>query len=62
MERTDAYGLPVDALEAVTFAVLGWCASRGEPGNLPGTTGASHPVILGAATPPAGGRGRWLRS
>jgi anhydro-N-acetylmuramic acid kinase len=62
MERTEVYGLPVDALEAVTFAVLGWCASRGEPCNLPGTTGARHPVILGAATPPARGGGRWLRS
>ena len=52
VELSEAYGIPVDALEAVAFAVLGWCASRGEPGNLPGATGACHPAILGTATPP----------
>ncbi len=52
VEQTDAHGIPVDALEAVSFALLGWCASRGEPCNLPAATGAGHPVILGVATPP----------
>ena len=52
VELSAAYGVPIDALEAIAFAVLGWCASRGEPGNLPGATGARHPAILGTATPP----------
>ncbi len=47
-----AHGIPVDALEAVSFAVLGWCASRGEPCNLPAATGAGQRVVLGARTPP----------
>ena len=53
VERMDAHGIPADAFEAVAFAVLGWCASRGEPCNLPAATGARHPAVLGAATPPA---------
>ncbi len=52
VELTDTHGIPVDALEAVSFAVLGWCASRGEPCNLPAATGAGQRVVLGARTPP----------
>jgi anhydro-N-acetylmuramic acid kinase len=53
LDRTDAHGLPGDAVEAVCFAVLGWASSRGLPGNLPAATGASRAVVLGSATPPA---------
>jgi anhydro-N-acetylmuramic acid kinase len=52
LDTTDAHGVPSDALEAIAFAVLGHCASRGEPSNLPAATGASRPVCLGTVTPP----------
>ena len=54
VELTDLHGIPVDALEAISFAVLGWCASRGEACNLPAATGAGQRVVLGAKTPPGG--------
>jgi anhydro-N-acetylmuramic acid kinase len=52
VETTDSHGVPSDALEAIAFAVLGHCASRGEPTNLPAATGARRAVPLGALTPP----------
>jgi anhydro-N-acetylmuramic acid kinase len=52
LDTTDAHGVPSEALEAIAFAVLGHCASRGEPSNLPAATGASHPISLGVANPP----------
>jgi anhydro-N-acetylmuramic acid kinase len=53
LETTAAHGIDPDALEAVAFAVLGWCAARGRPSNLPAATGATRAVCLGSATPPA---------
>ena len=50
--RTDSLGIPADALEAMTFALLGWCAARGLPSNVPAVTGAEREVVLGSATPP----------
>ena len=52
LDSTDAHGVPSEALEAIAFAVLGHCASLGEPSNLPAATGAQRAVSLGAATPP----------
>ncbi|MBW2282839.1 MAG: anhydro-N-acetylmuramic acid kinase [Deltaproteobacteria bacterium] len=52
IETSDAYGLPASAVEAVAFALLGFCGARGLPSNLPAATGARRPVSLGAATPP----------
>ena len=52
VERTDAQGIPADALEAMAFAALGWCARRGIPSNVPSATGARQSVVLGSATPP----------
>lgn len=43
-------GLPVDAREAVAFAVLAYLSASGRPGNLPRVTGAAGPVILGTTT------------
>jgi anhydro-N-acetylmuramic acid kinase len=53
LETTDSQGIPGDALEAMAFAALGWCARRGIASNLPSATGASRRVVLGSATPPS---------
>jgi anhydro-N-acetylmuramic acid kinase len=52
IESTAAFGIQPEALEALAFAVLGWCAARGIPSNLPAATGATRAVCLGSATPP----------
>lgn len=40
-----------DAKEAVAFALLGYLAVHGQPGNLPAVTGAAGPRVLGCITP-----------
>ena len=57
LDSTDAHGVPSEALEAIAFAVLGRCASRGEPSNLPAATGAAQAVSLGVANPAGAFRG-----
>jgi anhydro-N-acetylmuramic acid kinase len=52
VDTTDEHGIPHGALEAMTFALLGWCSLRGLPGNLPAATGAERLVVLGSLTPP----------
>jgi len=52
VETTDAHGVPSFALEAITFAVLGYCASVGMASNLPAATGAARAVCLGVLNPP----------
>ncbi len=47
VETSDRYGLPVDAKEAVAFAVLADRTLRGLAGNLPAVTGAQREVVLG---------------
>lgn len=44
---SDRYGLPIDAKEAMAFAVLAARTLDELPGNLPGVTGARHSVVLG---------------
>ncbi|MFP4269772.1 MAG: anhydro-N-acetylmuramic acid kinase [Alphaproteobacteria bacterium] len=48
LERTDAYGLPVDAKEALAFAILAACRLARVPANLPSATGAARPALLGS--------------
>jgi anhydro-N-acetylmuramic acid kinase len=49
---SDALGLPVDAKEAIAFAVLADRTLHGLPGNLPAVTGASRAVVLGSISRP----------
>jgi anhydro-N-acetylmuramic acid kinase len=48
LERTDGHGLPVDAKEAVAFAILAVCRWQRVPANLPSATGAARPALLGS--------------
>jgi len=52
VETSDRYGLPVDAKEAIAFAVLADRTMHGLPGNLPAVTGARRPVVLGKLVRP----------
>ncbi|HEV3279357.1 MAG TPA: anhydro-N-acetylmuramic acid kinase [Terriglobia bacterium] len=47
---SDDYGWPVDAKEAMAFALLAERTVHGLAGNLPGVTGARRPVVLGTLT------------
>lgn len=49
---TDEMGIPAEAKEAVSFAILGNELLAGNPANLPRVTGARHPVLLGKISLP----------
>jgi anhydro-N-acetylmuramic acid kinase len=51
---TDELGVPVQAKEALAFAVLGYLTWNGRPGSVTAATGARHRSILGAIEPGAG--------
>ncbi len=52
LQLSDDYGLPVDAKEAIAFAILAERTLYGLPGNLPGVTGATGSVVLGKVVQP----------
>lgn len=51
VHRSEEYGIPSDAREAVAFAILGNETVCNHPANVPSATGARRPVILGTITP-----------
>lgn len=51
IKTADEYGISVDAKEAVAFAVLANEMLSGRPANVPESTGAAEPVVLGNLTP-----------
>ncbi len=51
VETSDRFGLPVDAKEAIAFAVLGYETLRGRAAGLPSVTGARRSAVLGALAP-----------
>ena len=54
LDLSGKFGLPVDAKEAIAFAVLADRTLHGLPGNLPSVTGAHRAVVLGSITRPSG--------
>jgi len=52
VELSDRYALPVDAKEAIAFAILADRTMHGLPGNLPRVTGARRAVVLGKLVQP----------
>jgi anhydro-N-acetylmuramic acid kinase len=48
---TDEFGINRNAKEAVSFAVLAYTTIKGRANNIPNSTGADQPVILGKIIP-----------
>jgi len=53
VERLDELGVDASSKEALAFALLAHLTLAGEPGNVPGATGASRRAVLGSITPGA---------
>jgi anhydro-N-acetylmuramic acid kinase len=56
VEPMDAHGVPAAAAEAMAFSLLGRNTLLGVPNQLPRTTGAAGPRVLGEIVPGADGR------
>jgi anhydro-N-acetylmuramic acid kinase len=54
VRTSDELGVPVQAKEALAFAVLGYLTWHSLPGSVPAATGAAKPSVLGSITPGAG--------
>jgi len=51
IRKTDDFGIPSGAKEALAFAILANETVRGNPGNIPSATGAKESVVLGKIIP-----------
>lgn len=51
VRTSDDFGIPVDAKEAMAFAILAHETIVGRPGNLPSATGERRAVLLGKIVP-----------
>lgn len=51
LEGSSRYGVPEQAVEAASFALLAYATARGRPGNVPAATGARQAVVLGVVAP-----------
>jgi anhydro-N-acetylmuramic acid kinase len=58
VDAMDAHGVPAAAAEAMAFSLLGRNTLLGVPNQLPRTTGAAGPRVLGELVPGADGRVR----
>jgi len=52
LQTCDQLGWPVQAVESAAFAFLAYYRVQNQPANLPSTTGASRPVLLGQVAKP----------
>jgi len=53
LKKTDDYGIPADAKEAMAFALMGNQTIMAKPGNVPRATGAGRSMILGKISLPS---------
>jgi anhydro-N-acetylmuramic acid kinase len=59
LDRTDRFGVPAEAREAMAFGVLAALTVDGVAGNVPSATGAAGSRLLGSLTP--GSASNWAR-
>jgi anhydro-N-acetylmuramic acid kinase len=50
VRRSDDYGMPIDAMEAIAFAILASERIDRRFANMPSVTGAAHYTMLGKIT------------
>ena len=51
LRKVEEFGIPSDAKEALSFAILANETICGNPGNVPSATGAKERVVLGKIIP-----------